>query len=61
MFGGDLSKYRGWYFDLMVAIGTADNKLAVELKRFMKDMLTPWWLGDNDKCRKVVGTGWFRL
>ena len=52
MFGGDLSKYRGWYFDLMVAIGTADNRLAVELKRFMRDMLTPGRSGENDSAEK---------
>ena len=25
MFSGDTSKYRAWYFDLMVAIGMADS------------------------------------
>ena len=44
------SKYRGWYFDLMVAIGMADSKFAVETKRFMKDMSAPGKLGENDNA-----------
>ena len=35
-----------------VAIGRADNKLAVEFRRFMKDMLTPGRLGENDNAEK---------
>ena len=31
-YSGDLVKCRGWYFDSMVAIGTADAYLAEELK-----------------------------
>ena len=37
VFNGDLSKFRGWLFDLLVAIGTADRGLANELRRFMKE------------------------
>ena len=37
VFNGDLAKYRGWLFDLLVAIGTADRGLANELRRFMKE------------------------
>ncbi len=48
LFGGDLSKYRGWFFDLVVAIGTADFGLASELKRLMRDMLKPEKLGDQN-------------
>ena len=50
MFSGDTSKYRGWYFDLMVAIGMADSKLAIELQRFMKGMTAPGKLGENDNA-----------
>ena len=50
MFSGDTSKCRGWYFDLMVVIGMADNKFAVEIKRFMKDMSVPGRLGENDNA-----------
>ena len=37
VFNGDLAKYRGWLFDLLVAIGTADRGLANEIRRFMKE------------------------
>ena len=50
MLSEDTSKYRGWYFDLMVAIGMADSKLAIELQRFMKDMSAPGELEENDNA-----------
>ena len=50
MFSGGASKYRGWYFDLMVPIGMADNKLAVEIKRFMKDMMGTGKPGESDNA-----------
>ena len=58
MFSGDTSKYRGWYFDLMVAIGMADSKLAIELQRFMKDMSAPGKLGENDNAENWMIPVW---
>eukprot|EP00973_Karenia_brevis_P012769 1735270-Karenia_brevis.AAC.1 len=35
-FGGETSKFRLWMFNLGVAIGTADRKLAEEIKSLIK-------------------------
>eukprot|EP00973_Karenia_brevis_P030955 4269881-Karenia_brevis.AAC.1 len=35
-FGGDVSKFRLWMFNLGVAIGSVDRKLAEEIKSLMK-------------------------
>ena len=37
VFNGDLSRCRGWLFDLLVALGTADRAFANEIRRFMKE------------------------
>ena len=42
-FDGDLSKFRGWLFDLLVAIGQIDRDLAVELKTMLKRDLDDKW------------------
>ena len=34
-FTGDSSKFRSWFFDLVVCIGTVDVELGEELKRFI--------------------------
>ena len=35
-FEGDFAKFRGWLFDLDVAIGQIDKELAGELERLLK-------------------------
>ena len=35
-FEGDSTKFRAWIFDLLVAIGRVDDRLAVALKQLMK-------------------------
>ena len=35
-FEGDSTKFRAWIFDLLVAIGQVDDRLAVALKQIMK-------------------------
>ena len=43
-FEGDFAKFRGWLFDLNVAIGQVDKELAGELERLLK-------IPDQDKWR----------
>ena len=37
MFNGDLARCRGWMFDLLVALGTADRAFANDIRRFMEE------------------------
>jgi hypothetical protein len=47
-FDGDVTKFRGWMFDLMVAIGQVDNELAKEVKGILARGLDEKWNPETD-------------
>ena len=47
-FDGDLSKFRGWLFDLLVSIGQVDSELAKELKVLLSRGLDESWDPERD-------------
>ena len=48
-FKGDFAKFRGWLFDLNVAIGQIDKELAGELERLMKTIEQDKWKPEEDR------------
>ena len=48
-FEGDVMKYKGWRFDVLVAIGQIDRKLAEELGLLVKNGLIDKWDPSYDK------------
>ncbi len=47
-FEGDFAKFRGWLFDLNVAIGQIDKELAGELERLLKTTEQDKWKPEED-------------
>ena len=48
-FEGDFAKFRGWLFDLNVAIGQIDKELAGELERLLKTTEQDKWKPEEDR------------
>ena len=48
-FEGDFAKFRGWLFDLSVAIGQVDKELAGELERLVKTSDQDKWRPEEDR------------
>jgi hypothetical protein len=48
-FEGDVTRFRGWMFDVMVAIGQVDNELAKELKGVLSRGLDEKWNPEEDQ------------
>ena len=48
-FEGDFAKFRGWLFDLNVAIGQVDKELAGELERLLKTTEQDKWKPEGDR------------
>ena len=48
-FEGDFAKFRGWLFDLNVAIGQGDKELAGELERLVKTSDQDKWRPEEDR------------
>ena len=48
-FEGDFAKFRGWLFDLNVAIGQVDKELAGELERLVKTTEQDKWRPEEDR------------
>ena len=51
-FEGDFAKFRGWLFDLNVAIGQVDKELAGELERLLKTPDQDKWKPEEDRFLK---------
>ena len=51
-FEGDFAKFRGWLFDLNVAIGQVDKELAGELERLLKTTEQDKWKPEEDRFLK---------
>ena len=47
-FDGDLSKFRGWLFDFLVAIGQVDHYLVIEIKKLLARGLDEKWDPEAD-------------